>query len=408
MVGWIARRTVVRRLAAVTSRLDVPGSIMDVSGRGTLERSLAALERAASAGALRANDAALAADRLASALDRLGDAVLVFDEDGEVVARNARAVAVLDHPVGGALARETVERLAAFAVDGVAGDESLDLFGPPRRTLRVVAAPLVDHRPLGAVVVVEDVSERRRLEAVRRDFVANISHELKTPIGALGLLAETLTVEDDREVVQRLAERMQAEAMRVGRMIDDLLDLSRIEAEEAPRREPVAVHLVLAEAASRLRSAAEQAEVRIDLVEPPAPLTVLGDRRQLVSAVHGLVENAITYSDPGGRVRVSAATVDGAVEIVVADRGIGIPARDLDRIFERFYRVDRARSRATGGTGLGLAIVRHVAGNHGGDVRVRSQEGRGSTFTLRLPMGPPAAAAHLPPAPGSGTERAAG
>jgi two-component system sensor histidine kinase SenX3 len=153
-------------------------------------------------------------------------------------------------------------------------------------------------------------------------------------------------------------------------------------------RDPVAVHLVLAEAAERVRPVAEHRGIRIEVHEPPRRLTVRGDRRQLVSAVHSLVENAVTYSDDGAEVVLDTRTNGQWVEVTVSDTGIGIPARDLERIFERFYRVDRARSRATGGTGLGLAIVRHVAGNHGGEVRVQSQEGRGSTFTLRLPSGP--------------------
>jgi two-component system sensor histidine kinase SenX3 len=237
-------------------------------------------------------------------------------------------------------------------------------------------------------VVIEDISERRRLEAVRRDFVANISHELKTPVGALGLLAETMADEEDQSVARRLAERMQLEATRVGRIIEDLLDLSRIESEESPSREPVPVHLVLAEAAERLRPTAELRSITIDVAEPNHRLTVMGERRQLVSALNNLLENAVKYSDDGGRVEVTTTTDGTWVELAVCDHGIGIPARDLERIFERFYRVDRARARDTGGTGLGLAIVRHVATNHGGDVRVESHEGEGSTFTLRLPSGP--------------------
>jgi len=325
---------------------------------------------------------------LAEVIDLLDAGVILYDEAGRELWRNQRALSLLTDPVVGPLAFEAAERLVGAALEGAPGEEMLDLFGPPRRSLRVSAAALAGGERRGAVATLEDVSERSRVDAMRRDFVANVSHELKTPIGALGLLAETLTDEEDVEVVRRLAARMQDEAMRVGRIIEDLLDLSRIEAEEAPRREPVPVHLVLAEATERLRSIADHRGVTVHVRDPGARVTVVGDRRQLVSAVHSLVENAVTYSDEGGEVRVWAATGGAVVDIVVADSGIGIPARDLDRIFERFYRVDRARSRATGGTGLGLAIVRHVAGNHGGDVRVESQEGQGSTFTLRLPAGP--------------------
>jgi two-component system sensor histidine kinase SenX3 len=227
-----------------------------------------------------------------------------------------------------------------------------------------------------------------RLEAVRRDFVANISHELKTPVGALGLLAETIAAEDDPGVTRRLAERMTGEAIRVGRIIDDLLALSRIEAEEHPVRELVAIPDIVEEAVERIRSVADGHGITINAEEVGRRHTVRGDRRQLVSALANLLENACKYSDDGSTVRV-ASMADGTwVEIAVRDEGIGIPTSDLERVFERFYRVDRARSRETGGTGLGLAIVRHVAGNHRGDVRVESHEGEGSTFTLRLPSGP--------------------
>jgi two-component system sensor histidine kinase SenX3 len=235
--------------------------------------------------------------------------------------------------------------------------------------------------------VIDDVTDRRRLEAVRRDFVANISHELKTPVGALGLLAETLLSEDDPAVARRLAERLLDEAFRVGRTIDDLLALSQIEADEVGLRDEVPVHLFIAEAVERVRPAAEQHDISIQVEEPAARLVVLGDRRQLVSATYNLLDNAVKYSDPGSTVEVRARTDGQWIELSVEDHGIGIPRRDLERVFERFYRVDRARSRETGGTGLGLAIVRHVASNHSGEVRVESREGEGSTFTLRLPVG---------------------
>jgi two-component system sensor histidine kinase SenX3 len=192
--------------------------------------------------------------------------------------------------------------------------------------------------------------------------------------------------EDDPAVARRLAERMLTEAFRVGRTIDDLLELSRIEAGEAGQ-EVVPVHLLLADAVDRARPAAEQQGIELELTDPAPRLTVAGDRRQLVSAAYNLLDNAVKYSDPGATVAVRAHTDGRWVHIEVEDHGIGIPPPDLERIFERFYRVDRARSRETGGTGLGLAIVRHVASNHRGDVQVESSEGQGSTFTLRLPVG---------------------
>jgi len=225
----------------------------------------------------------------------------------------------------------------------------------------------------------------------------NVSHELKTPMGALGLLAETLQFEKDEAVAQRLAERIHTEAFRVNRIIEDLLDLSRLESEGSPVREPVPVGLFVAEAIERIRTAAEQRDIKISFEEPSVALRVTGDRRQLVSAVHALLENAASYSPEGSTIEVEVERVttppdeleftDGpVVRISVRDHGIGIPAKDLERIFERFYRVDPGRARQTGGTGLGLSIVRHVAQNHGGNVSVSSREGEGSTFLLDLPL----------------------
>ena len=244
---------------------------------------------------------------------------------------------------------------------------------------------------------IEDVSERRRLEDIRRDFIANVSHELKTPMGALGLLAETLQFERDPAVANRLAERINSEAFRVNRIIEDLLDLSRIESEGSPSREPVPVSLIVADAIERIRTSAEQHQITLNFVEPDSNYVIVGDRRQLISAVHALLENAVVYSPLGGTVvisieRLEPSTTDEGdvigplVRVAIQDHGVGIPAKDLERIFERFYRVDPGRARETGGTGLGLSIVRHVAQNHGGSVVVDSREGEGSTFALELPM----------------------
>jgi two-component system sensor histidine kinase SenX3 len=237
------------------------------------------------------------------------------------------------------------------------------------------------------VAVIDDISERRRLDAVRRDFVANISHELKTPVGALGVLSEAIADAEDPDVVRRLADRMTDEALRAGRIIDDLLALARIESEETTSRDHVRIGDVVSEAVQRMVPLAEARRIAIDCDEVGAAHAVVGDPRQLVSAVANLIENACKYSDEGSGVNVRSRKQGRWIELDVVDGGIGIPSTDLDRVFERFYRVDRARSRETGGTGLGLAIVRHVATNHGGDVQVTSTEGLGSTFTLRLPIG---------------------
>ncbi|MGP8065952.1 MAG: ATP-binding protein, partial [Acidimicrobiales bacterium] len=332
-------------------------------------------------------DSSADAIRLRRVLDSLAQAVIVCDEHGDLVFRNSRAVALMGSRHGDALAAQAVDDLLASTTPGASEERTLELYGPPRRTLSVRTQSIDNgQRTLGVIAIIDDVSERRRLEEVRRDFVANVSHELKTPMGALGLLAETLLAETEPEVSRRLAQRIHSEAFRISRIIDDLLDLSRIENEESPPREPVLVNLVMAEAGERVHAAAEQRDVEIKLVEPSPPVAVLGDRRQLTSALYNLLENAVKFSYEGGIVEFTG-TVDGDdVVVAVSDKGLGIPTRDLERIFERFYRVDHGRSRSTGGTGLGLSIVRHVANSHRGSVNVESREGEGSTFTLRLPL----------------------
>ncbi|MFV0308476.1 MAG: sensor histidine kinase [Desertimonas sp.] len=327
-------------------------------------------------------------------LERLALGIVVSDADGRVVYRNPAARATSGTHIG-LLTDDTVDDVLAEARAGGSPTRTLELYGPPRMAVVVRAAPL----PGGmALATLEDVSERRRVDAVRTDFVANISHELKTPVGALAVLAEALADEDDPTVVHRVADRMVHEAHRVARTIDDLMELSRIELGESPVREPVPVDAVVAGALARTRTAAEQRSITVQLLDAPADATVLGDRRQLESALGNLVENAVKYSETGASVQVRVRVLGAHAEIMVADHGIGIPANEHHRIFERFYRVDRARSRDTGGTGLGLSIVRHVATNHGGDVQVSSQEGEGSTFVLRLPLAPsvpdPAPRAH--------------
>jgi two-component system sensor histidine kinase SenX3 len=377
-------RALRQRLLAVGSRLG--GTSLESDPR-SIEDTIGYLERAAESAAETVADSSADAIRLRRALDTLPPAVLVTDEHGETVFRNARAIALMGNRHSDALAAQAVDELLAVTAPGSSEERTLELYGPPRRTL-VVRTQSIDNgqRILGTIAVIEDVSERRRLEEVRRDFVANVSHELKTPMGAIGLLAETLLDERQPEVSQRLAERIHTEAFRISRIIDDLLDLSRIESEESPPREPVLVNLVMAESTERVRAAAEQRNVTLRLVEPSPPVAVLGDRRQLTSAVYNLLENAVKFSYEGGVVDLSGLADGTDVVIAVTDRGTGIPTRDLERIFERFYRVDHGRSRLTGGTGLGLSIVRHVAQNHQGTVQVESREGEGTMFTLRLPL----------------------
>jgi two-component system sensor histidine kinase SenX3 len=356
---------------------------------------VAALEQALAAAT---DDVALLEEqrgRLAAALSELADGVILVDADGDEVFRNAAAERYRDARHADAVAASEMERMLADACRGETLRRELQLFGPPPVVLRLRAFPLFDGEVLlGAAGFVQDVSELHRVESVRRDFVANVSHELKTPIGALELLADTLVAETDPAVTRRLAERLVKEADRLGRIVDDLLDLSLIEIQESPIREPVPARVILEEALDRMQPAAAAAGMGLRHDDEAGDATVACDRRQLVSALTNLLDNAVKYSERGSTVEVNARADDRRVEFEVRDHGIGIPRGDLERIFERFYRVDQARSRDTGGTGLGLAIVRHVAQAHGGEVTVSSVEGQGSTFRLSIPRGSTGAATY--------------
>jgi two-component system sensor histidine kinase SenX3 len=387
-------RAIAQRLTALGGRLGVEPHDDD----GKVESALNYLEEVTGAATTAVSESSAESIRLRRALDALPLGLVLCDESGRVLFRNTQAETLMASRYGDAIAAQAVTEVLAEGWSQGVADRTIDIYGPPRRTLTIRASVIDDgRRPLGVIAIIEDVTERRRLEDIRRDFIANVSHELKTPMGALGLLAETLQFERDPEVANRLANRINSEAFRVNRIIEDLLDLSRIEGEGSPSREPVPASLVVADAIERIRTAAEQHEVTLNFIEPEFNFVVTGDRRQLVSAVHALLENAVVYSPIGGKVsisidRVDASTTDDGepvgpkVRIAIKDEGVGIPTKDLERIFERFYRVDPGRARETGGTGLGLSIVRHVALNHGGAVLVDSREGEGSTFTLELPM----------------------
>lgn len=322
-------------------------------------------------------------------LDSIPQGIVICSVEGEILFRNKVAKGLFDGRHQDALAARALDELLTLAKAGTMTERSLEVYGPPKKSYVLHTDALKDNQQVvGVIAVLEDISEKKHLDEVRRDFVANVSHELKTPIGAIGLLAETLYSEDDFEIAKRLSVRIQNEAFRVGRIIDDLLDLSRIEAEDTPIQEIVEIEKVVAEAVNRMSPSAEVRLVTIELsdTETESPSYVLGDRRQLTSAVYNLLDNAVKYSESDSKVTIQIDRNGSWVDISVRDQGIGIPSRDLERIFERFYRVDQARSRSTGGTGLGLSIVRHVVNNHKGNIFVESREGSGSTFTLHLPL----------------------
>ncbi|MFE1317639.1 sensor histidine kinase [Kitasatospora phosalacinea] len=335
-------------------------------------------------------------------LSVLRSCAIVLGEGDEVVKASSAAYA-MGLVRGGRVAVDQMLSLArSTRRDGEIRQIELELTRPgtSARTAEPLAVS-VRVAPLGSrlvLVLVEDRTERRRIEAIRRDFVANVSHELKTPVGALSLLSEAVAdASDDPEAVQRFAGRMQVEATRLASLVQEIIDLSRVQDDQLKvDPEPVAVDELIAEAIDRCRQTAAAKQIVI-AAGGTTDLYLVGNRGQLAAALGNLVENAVNYSPPRTRValatrRISSAAALGEadgelIEISVTDQGIGISEKDRERIFERFYRVDPARSRLTGGTGLGLSIVKHVAASHRGTVSVWSVEGQGSTFTLRLPAG---------------------
>src|SRR5580692_4536784 len=335
---------------------------------------------------------------IASVLSVLSSASVVLDSDDRVLLTSsaARAFGLVkgdDLIVGELLALVRQVRRNGEIREGEI-EVSTSSFNGRTTSFAVRVAPLGAAVGDGGLVLLlaEDQTESRRVEEVRRDFVANTSHELKTPVGALALLAETVEeAADDPEAVLRFAGRMRQEASRLTDLVQDLIMLSRIQAAEpVPDPSPVVLDDVVAEAVDRVRMKASARGIGIE-VAGERGISILGDEDLLVTALRNLLENAVAYSPDRTRVSVATRTVSNwMAEISVTDQGIGIPERDRERIFERFYRVDPARSRATGGTGLGLAIVKHVTAAHGGQVTVERTEGAGSTFTLRLPLRPDA------------------
>lgn len=327
-------------------------------------------------------------DAVSSSLRAIELGILVFDSSGQEIYRNpAGHFSSMTRPTQ-AIIDGSVRDLVLSMRDTnlqAPSEREVELYGPPRTVLLVRALPSLVDDALGFVVIIDDVTKERKLTEVRRSFVANVSHELRTPVGAIAVLAETMVASDDSATIERLGGRLTTAAHRLGDMIEDLLELSRTEGDEVVEAELVSIADIASDVSANLAASAEAAGVTMTTAVDPDTLAVSGDRRQLRSAIQNLVDNAIKYSKPGGEIRISAQVRGQWAAISVADQGIGIPESDLDRVFERFYRVDGARRRETGGNGLGLSIVRHVAINHGGDVSAFSVEGEGTTFTIELP-----------------------
>jgi len=330
-------------------------------------------------------------DGVAAVIATMHNPAVVVDPSNTVVAASPQALTV-----GLVVRRRLVHEELLELVDrvrrsGEMGSEDLEL--PRGRSGELIGYLSFRAAQLGnryVLLTADDLTESRRIDEVRRDFVANISHELKTPIGAIGLLSETLVAAaDEPQHVRRFAAQLVSESERLAALTKDIIELSRLQSVDAlENSEETSIDKVVQAAVDANEVVARARDIEIVRAKR-SKLRVMGDPGLLQVAVSNLITNAVKYSPDHTRVGVGVRSAKGFVEIAVTDQGVGIPEADLDRVFERFYRVDPARSRATGGTGLGLAIVKHVVGNHGGDVRVWSQPGKGSTFTIRLPEADP-------------------
>jgi len=372
----LAKLALRRRLSTLASQMEI--SLGPAAEAGDLDELSSAFDRALTEARGERVQLRNELSRLQATLDALPTAVIVVDDDGNLLGANEAAKPIVESQLSEALIGAAVAELIARARQEATATTAIELYGPPRRAMNLTALA----RPFGIVVFVEDITERLQLESVKTDFVANVSHELKTPVGAIGLLAETMADEPDPEVLRRLATRIHNESLRLAEIVDELLLLSSIENVKSLQKAPVDLHAVVAYVFEQLQPLAEERSIALLHRKGSPEVSVTGDFRQLASAISNLVDNAIKYSEDGSTVEVMVRCHNDRPEVLVTDSGIGIPSKDLDRIFERFYRVDHARSRETGGNGLGLSIVRHIAYNHDADVVVDSRLGEGSTFTL--------------------------
>ena len=320
-------------------------------------------------------------ESLMDALDLLPIGVVIVDTKMGRRLRNNAAAAMTGVRYVDILVDQAVDEMLETIATTKSSERILEAVAGTTRFFKIRGQAIDQQK---AIVTIEDVTEKSRIDTVQTDFVANLSHELKTPIGAVAALADSLNGETETEVVWRLAERIVTESHRMSRIVDDLLDLSRVEFGGTEEWTDIELGPVLVEVVSTNQHAAKRQGLGLSLTGS-TELLVRGDRAQLVSVFSNLVDNAIKYSEAGGVVLVESKIEGDEIVVSVTDHGIGIAERDQNRIFERFYRVDKARSRATGGTGLGLSIVRHIVLEHGGSIDVRSEEGIGSTFMVRLP-----------------------
>lgn len=333
--------------------------------------------------------------QLIAALDSLNYGIAIYGQDDQLIHTNPYASSFLSGVHSGALIADAIDELFQTRDGQEVIDQELDVFDNShpssvthsrKKTFYIILRELsIEGNQIGSVVTIEDISEQERLESVRRDFISNISHELKTPIGAIALLTETLLGEPDTDLVQKFAPNILQETERLSETIDDLLSLSRIEHGSTDSFNQIDILKCAEQAIDRVNIFAKQNEVTVLTSFPPAPVHLFGDELQLTSAFYNILENSVKYKRINqGNVHLTVQQLDDFIEVEISDNGIGIPTKDLDRIFERFYCVDRSHSGS--GVGLGLAIVRHVIVNHEGVIRIESTEGVGTTFFIQFPI----------------------
>ena len=404
---WLRIRQAKAEAHSLGAQLEADGSASAASN--SLTGSLVRLQQLLSSRLHDTRQTAALQQKLTAALDNINEGIAICDAKGAIVFRNASAQSFARTPHSEVLVEAAMEELLAEALKGKTAQREIQFYGPPDQTLLLQTFPLslasqppetqppasqppesqpVDSQTAdspAAVAVIDDISHRQRLDIIRRDLVTNIGHELRTPVGALSVLADAMQDEDDPEVLISLSQSIGKESVRLTQIVEDLLELSRLEQNQDGQLAPVILQDVVRRAVTRITGAAQRSNAEIQIGMAEEPVCVWGDSLQLTSAAFNLLDNALKYSPSGRPLSIDLLNKGAWAEIVVTDEGVGIPRRDHDRVFERFYRVDRSRPSAMG-SGLGLAVVRHVAQQHEGEVTLQSEEGMGSTFTIRLPV----------------------
>lgn len=383
MIGSKLRsRSTNQKLGRLISKL---GMDFDTAELKKLDSSLAALETLTERATMMISQTSLETISLHKALDALDRGIIILDVGYREVLKNKQMDTLSRNLSLQVQVEKFIDEYKSNQEDNFS--KKIEVFGPPRESYLLRASVLTNAaRILGVLITVENVTKEQQLEEIRRDLVANISHELKTPIGALEILAETVEDENDPIVIKHLVTRIGKEAIRAGKIINSLLDLATLEAQIPKDFEIIEITPVIYDVLERAKNYAEDSGIKIQIEYPEEKLLVKGSKSILGNAIYNLVDNAIKYSEPGNEVVIRLKREGDRIIIEVQDHGIGIPLSDQERIFERFYRVDKTRTKDGGGAGLGLSIVKHAVANHTGEIKVTSTEGQGSLFAISLPL----------------------